>query len=102
MKNGRLKNSITSLFLVLFISMKMAGLHVLFHSDDKDHAIHCTVCDHAIVHNLNPALTPDLPDFTIENPEFVVQRECIKNYHFIALNNLSTGLLFSRPPPSLL
>ncbi|MCX2678375.1 hypothetical protein OOZ15_00330 [Galbibacter sp. EGI 63066] len=102
MKNGRLKNSITSLFLVLFISMKMTGLHVLSHTNDKDHAIHCTICDHAITHNLTPALTPDLQDFTIENTEPIVQGEITKNYNFIALSNLASGQLFSRPPPSLL
>lgn len=102
MKNGRLKNSITCLFLVLFISMKMAGLHVLSHTNDKDHAIHCTICDHAITHNLTPALTPDLQDFTIENTEPIVQREIIKNYNFIISSTIATDQLFSRPPPFLL
>ncbi len=102
MKNGRLKNSITYLLLVIFLSMKMAGLHVLSHTDDKDHALHCTVCDHAITNNLTPALTPDSQDFTLENPEFTAHRVSFKNYNFMTSSNLASGQLFSRPPPSLL
>lgn len=102
MRNGKLKNSITYLFLVLFLSMKIAGLHVLLHTDDKDHAIHCSVCDHAISNNLTPTLTPHLEDFTFENLLFTTRRESVKNYDFIAVSNLASGQLFSRPPPSKL
>lgn len=102
MKNGRLKNSITYLFLVLFLSMKIAGLHVLLHTDDKDNAIHCTVCDHAITHNLIPALTPDLSGFTINNIDIIVHREITKNYSFIISGTIASDQLLSRPPPSLL
>ncbi|MEZ4970592.1 MAG: hypothetical protein R2814_13240 [Flavobacteriaceae bacterium] len=102
MKNGRLKNSITYLFLALFLSMKMVGLHVLSHTDDKDHAIHCTICDHAISNNLTPALAPELQDFTITNTEPIFQNGIIENYHFIISNTIATDQLFSRPPPSLL
>ncbi|GAA3635815.1 hypothetical protein [Flavivirga jejuensis] len=80
----------------------MIGLHALLHIDDKDHAIHCSVCDYTIVYNLTPKLTPDSQDFTIENPEFSTRRESIKNYNFIASSNLASGQFFSRPPPSLL
>lgn len=103
MKNGRLKNTITSLFLVLFLSMKMAGLHVLYHTDDKDDVPHCTVCDHAIVNNLIPLLSPDLPNFTIENTEFITSRgENSIDYNCIILGKIVSGQLFSRPPPFLL
>lgn len=77
----------------------MAGLHVLSHTDDKDHTLHCTVCDHAITHNLTPALTPDSQDFTIENTEPMVQREITENYNFIISNTIGTDQLYSRPPP---
>ncbi len=102
MKHGRLKNSITYLLLVLFISMKMAGLHVLSHTNDKDHAVHCTICDHAITNNLTPALTPDSQDFIIENTEPIVQSEITENYSFIISSTIATDQLFSRPPPFLL
>ena len=82
--------------------MKMAGLHVLSHSNDKDHALHCVVCDHAIAHNLTPALTPDLQDFEIKNTEFIVQKEIVTNYSFIISSTIASDQLFSRPPPFLL
>ena len=102
MRNGKLKNSITYLFLVLFLSMKIAGLHALLHADDKDHVIHCTVCDHAITNNLTPTLTPHLEDFTIKNLLFTPRIKNIKNYNFVIVSNLASGQLFSRPPPSIL
>tara|TARA_R110002049_G_scaffold47596_2_gene137108 strand:- start:267631 stop:267879 length:249 start_codon:yes stop_codon:yes gene_type:complete len=82
--------------------MKMAGLHVLSHTNDKDHAVHCTICDHAITNNLTPALTPDSQDFIIENTEPIVQSEITENYSFIISSTIATDQLFSRPPPFLL
>lgn len=104
MKNARLKNSVTYLFLVLFFSMKMAGLHALVHADhDKDHAIHCLICDQAIAHNLTPALTPEPQDFSIENIKVVAQKEfAISIYNFVVSSTLTKDQLFSRPPPFLL
>jgi len=102
MKNGRLKISITYLFLALFLSMKMVGLHVLSHTNDNDHALHCTICDHVIAHNLTPAITPDLQDFTLETVDFFVWEEVSKNYNFIISSTIASDQLFSRPPPSLL
>lgn len=103
MKDSQVKNSITFLFLILFLSMKMIGLHALTHEEeDKDHAIHCTICDNAIIQNLTPALTPDSQDFSIENTEFVINRSIIKQYSFITSNTIASSQLFSRPPPFLL
>tara|TARA_R110002049_G_scaffold47596_2_gene137098 strand:- start:255529 stop:255843 length:315 start_codon:yes stop_codon:yes gene_type:complete len=101
-KNGRLKNSIPYLFLVLFLSMKMAGLHVLSHTDEENHAVDCAICIHVNTNNLTPTITPDFQDFTIENTEFTAHKERFKSYNFIALSDLVSGQLFSRPPPSFL
>jgi len=102
MKNSRLKNNISILLLALFLSMKMAGLHVLSHTDDKEHAVHCYICDHAISHNLTPAIAPDIPDYGIKNTEFLLQIEKPKNYHFVVSCTIASDQLFSRPPPVLL
>lgn len=102
MKNGRLKNSITFLLLALFVSMKAVGLHALSHANDKDHAVHCTICDHAIANDLTPVLAPDSQDFAIENTEPTVQKEIIRNYNFIISSTIAKDQLFSRPPPFLL
>ena len=102
MKTSRIKNNITYSLLVLFLTMKMAGIHALLHIDDKDHAPHCVICDHTTANNLTPTITPNLQDFKIENTEPIVQREIIKNYNFIISSTIATDQLFSRPPPFLL
>lgn len=102
MKFSQIKNSITFLFLILFLSMKMVGLHALTHGEDNDHndhALHCTICDNATALNLTPTLAPDSQEFSIENKELVVTRSAIKHYSFIASNTIATNQLLSRPPP---
>lgn len=99
MKLSRHKNNITYLFLVLFLSMKMAGLHVLSHTDDKEHAAYCLICDHAIVHNLTPTLAPGFSDLEIKNIDFFIQQEIVINYRSVIFNNAIPRELFSRPPP---
>ncbi|WP_047246434.1 hypothetical protein [Maribacter thermophilus] len=102
MKDGRLKNSITYLFIALLLSLKIAGLHVLSHSDDNEHALHCAICDHALAHDMTPALAPDTQDFKIENTEPVVEVELTDNYSFVISNTIASDQLFSRPPPFVL
>ncbi|MCK0148070.1 hypothetical protein MWU78_20660 [Arenibacter sp. F26102] len=102
MRNSRLKNSISILLLALFISMKMAGLHVLSHTDDKEHALHCYICDNAVSHNLSPAISADIPEYGIKNTESILQIEKSENYAFVVSSTIARDQLFSRPPPSLL
>ncbi len=82
--------------------MKMAGLHVLVHTDDSDHDLDCVICDYTMTYNLTLILNTDLQGFTIENTEFIVQREVTKNYSFIALSTIAKNEHLSRPPPFLL
>ena len=82
--------------------MRMTGLHALTHDNDKDHALHCTICDNATICNLTPALNPDVQEFTIENPEVSINRSIIKHYCFVTSNTIASNQLFSRPPPFLL
>jgi len=100
MKSSRIKNNITYFFIVLFLSTKIAGLHSLTHTDDKDHDT-CAICDYAVVCNVTPTLTPDLNDFEIENIEIIIQKEVLNNYNFILLKKIVSQELFSRPPPFL-
>lgn len=102
MKTSRIKKSITFLFLTLFLSMKMVGLHELSHTNDKDYALHCAICDHAITNNLTPIITSDLQDFEIENIEVAVCKKIATTYQFLASNTIASNQLFSRPPPFLL
>jgi len=82
--------------------MKMIGLHTLSHVGDSKHAIHCTICDHAVAHNLTPAHTPIIHFYSFENFELNVQKEVFKNYCFFILKSISKHLLFSRPPPCVI
>ena len=82
--------------------MKMAGLHVLSHTDDKEHALHCYICDHAVSHNLTPAISPAILDYGIKNTEFSLQIEKAEIYHFLVSSTIAPDQLFSRPPPILL
>ena len=104
MKIARLKNSVTYLLLILFISMKMAGLHALAHADDSsdhDHAIHCLICDQALVNNFIPVLASDIQDFCIENTEAIIQQEISDNYSAVVSRTISKDQLICRPPPFL-
>lgn len=104
MRNSQWKNRITYLFLALFISMKIAGLHAVLHTDinnDDHHALHCIICDRVNSHNLTPVLPPDLQDLIIDNKELAVAKEITDNYSFIISTAIPANQLFCRPPPFL-
>ncbi|PKH52861.1 hypothetical protein CXF68_20115 [Tenacibaculum sp. Bg11-29] len=82
--------------------MKMAGLHMLSHIDDKDHTLDCTTCDYVISHNLTPTLPFNAIDYTFKEIKYITQVEKVKNYSFLNSSTLTSAQLFSRPPPSLL
>lgn len=102
MFQGRLKHIVTGFFLVLFLSVKIAGLHVLSHCDDKDNLVHCAVCDLTTAQNMLPAIAPDLPDFTVGPFEETGLCPSNKEYVFMGNGTLGSDQLFSRPPPSTL
>ena len=102
MKNGLLKNSITYLFLALFLSTKMASFHVIEHAQDKEHALHCTICDHIITTNSTPVVVADVAEFTFENSEFYFPVQLNNHYSFEFSSEIGSDQLFSRPPPLVL
>ncbi|WP_146035157.1 hypothetical protein [Formosa algae] len=103
MRTARVKHSISYLFLILFLSMKLVGLHALsHHEDDDDHDLHCVVCYHAAAINHTPALAPDLQEFSFEIKEYVFTQDLRKYYNYIHSNAIASNELFCRPPPTLL
>lgn len=99
MKLSLIKQNITYLLLVLFLMMKIAGLHELSHcDDDKDHDT-CAICDHTIVNQVTPTISPVIVDFKIENISFFLKKEITYNYNYTLPNAIITGALCSRPPP---
>ncbi len=97
MKLSRYKINITSLLLVLFLAMKLTGLHAMSHIDDVDDT--CAICDHAITHNLTPSIAPDSNDIQLEHIIFLIPIEVTNNYSYSTTSSLITRALFSRPPP---
>ncbi|QXP79579.1 MULTISPECIES: hypothetical protein [Winogradskyella] len=94
-----MKNSITYFFIILFLSIKLIGIHALTHEDDKDDATHCVVCDNATIHNLTPAFILEPQEFSIENTELIINRSTIKHFSFVTSNTIASNQLFGRPPP---
>jgi hypothetical protein len=101
MKRNTTKNNIIFLFLTLFLLIKIAGLHVLSHTDSEDDIEHCIVCDIAVTHNLTPVITPNSNDFLIVNITFFDKKNIFNVYNFAVSSALTTDQLFPRPPPSL-
>jgi len=81
--------------------MKLTSLHTLTHTDDKEDAIYCAICENAIIHNLTPSITTDLKDFEFKNIKYFIQKEISINYKSILSNSAIPRELFSRPPPFL-
>lgn len=93
-----MKNSITYLFIILFLSIKMIGLHALTHEDDKNDT-HCEICDHAVINDSTPLATLSPQEFLIENTELIIGKPSIKRYRFINSYAIANDQLFCRPPP---
>lgn len=98
MKLGHLKNYIAYTFVAIFLSLKVAGLHVLTH-DDNDAAEHCEVCNLVSTNNFVPIINDTTEDYVGKNYEFCFQREVISHYNFIYSTTTNITSLFSRPPP---
>lgn len=100
MKANRLKNSISFMFLALFLATKLIGLHVLTHDDDTDYVDHCAICHNIATDNHTLALLNDPGESLSQNVDFVVHHKVEAGYDFQISCNTDPSLLFSRPPPS--
>lgn len=97
MKIGHLKNYIAYTFIAIFLSLKVAGLHVLTHDDSNIE--HCEVCDLVSTNNLTPVINDTAQDYLGSNCEFYFQAEVVSHYSFVYSTTISIDSLFSRPPP---
>lgn len=98
MKIGHLKNYIAYTFVAIFLSLKVAGMHVFTH-DDNDAVEHCEVCNLVSTNNLTPIINDTAQDYVGNNYEFCLQRKVISHYHFDYSTATNITSLFSRPPP---
>ncbi len=98
MKSGHLKNCITYGFVVIFLLLKVADLHVLTHSDNNDVA-HCEICNSITNNDLKPIINNLGQDYVGNNYEFCFQRKVLNYYRFLYSTTTNITSLFSRPPP---
>ena len=99
MKGTRYNYITVYLFLALFLSTKMAGLHVLTHESDSDHLAHCITCELAVINNLTPVIPAEPTDFACTNVEIVVQNEATVYIDVYIDQSITPDQLFTRPPP---
>lgn len=101
MKIEGLKNYITYIFIVIFLSLKVAGLHLLTHDDDGIE--HCEICDLVSITNFTPAAVSDNTQSNVCSTfEFYTQKNVIRHYNFVYSSDIHITNLFSRPPPFLI
>ena len=101
MSVNNLKNIIAYLLLGIFIAVKVAGLHVFNHADEKAGEIeHCETCDFIIINTLSPLINDNLENVEFNNLEFIPY-SIKSHYFFIYSNTLTNDCLFSRPPSTL-
>ncbi|WP_147679181.1 hypothetical protein [Algibacter pacificus] len=102
MKFNHIKHIIAYFLLVIFLFVKVLGLHAISHSDSDKHHDNCVICNHAITHNLTPTLFPDTIDVQLEDIPILIPSNIVYNYRCVILSSNMARALFSRPPPVLL
>jgi len=101
MKTEIVKTKLTFLLLAFFVTTKMAGLHALTHSIDKDHIEQCSVCEYVITQNLIPVIPAGESTFTWVINDYFNPRDQFVSHEFTFTGSYATDQLFSRPPPRL-
>lgn len=97
----RYKHLTVYLVLCLFLSTKLAGLHVLTHENDPDHLSHCVTCELAALNNHTPVVPVVPAEIVIDQTDFFVSKEKAVLVVLLFDQSISTDQLFSRPPPHL-
>ena len=100
MKTGFFKNSLAWIFIVIFLSLKVAGLHAFAH--DHDSIEHCEVCDLVSTNNFSPLINDITENYIGSILAFCIQAKTIKQYNFVYSATVNVASLFSRPPPFLI
>ena len=101
MKAGVIKHSITYFFIILFLSVKMVGLHAIFHDTDQKNETECAVCIHSASHQQDFKFIADkLPELAFhlfQSFKTVVNLDISESYYIA--NQVHYNFL--RPPPFL-
>ncbi|MNK35235.1 hypothetical protein D3C87_537550 [compost metagenome] len=102
MKPSVIKSSISYFFIILFLSVKMIGLHALFHDTDQKNETECAVCIHSASHQQDfkfiADTLPELAFCTFNSFKTNVNIDIPESFH--SANQVHYN--FSRPPPFLI
>lgn len=99
MRLGAPKNTLSLFLLILFLGVKLAGLHVFLHYDKDQHA-HCTICDHWVKADHSQKWLYPKADFSFKSPEKQICSQPQNPFTKALLGDPTIHALFCRPPPS--
>ena len=101
MKPRLSKHIITNLLILLFISVKLTGLHTIFHDSEKDDT-ECSICLHHISHSQTAiALPAEFETIEVPNWDYILT-VFVGELPKVDYKSDSQYRYFSRPPPSLI
>lgn len=98
---GKIKNIIALVLLILFVSIKLTGLHELTHDDNHAHENSCVVCDFAVHINSVPFIPFDNKTPNFEIIQTPVALQIIETNLLVFSSKSIPNNLFSRPPPQV-
>ncbi len=99
MQLDRLRNSISLILLVLFLTGKMAGLHTLSHDGDNDHRSHCSICDFVVVNDFTPTTLTGSDRVIVKKCELYSLHKVRDGYSLVFFDETPLDALNCRPPP---
>ncbi|UII78326.1 hypothetical protein [Flagellimonas sp. CMM7] len=89
------------LFVTLFLSSKVAGLHVLTHDTDDVDVQHCELCDVTSSISFTPLLSTD-NEFSSPGNTLFIESKHIKGTELVVFyKKLLENSSLSRPPPQI-
>lgn len=95
-----IKGNIASIILVIFIAVKLTGLHGLSHEWETDHIHDCPICSIAISnHDHTPLITSNTEAVTFLKQIRFTENKIVTGYILNYPENTFYNSLFSRPPP---
>lgn len=98
MSTAHIKQSLSLVFLALFLTTKMAGLHALTH-DDSDLNDDCAICHVIGTDHQTPVVLLEPDEFVPVIFYPVLQNQILSFRPVLLQDDLHSYYLFSRPPP---
>ncbi|OQD41955.1 hypothetical protein BUL40_12630 [Croceivirga radicis] len=97
-----IKHNLSYVFLALFLTVKMAGLHVFTHTDEADATDDCAICEVVFLDTHTPVLPENGSEWQLDVPTINYLQLKVTSAPQSLSNTLFSYFQFSRPPPHLL